>query len=292
VTEYPATTLALNKSKYYVLLTIPVDLRQHFNGRKQLKRSTGTIDLRDARRRQYSITTELYGQLDACKPDIRDIISDLLGWIGDADEVQRMEDEGHLEGTIMANLYAEETHDPERDKDESNINLVHEGGRRALEVYREWKAKTATPKATTSSSSGGTVLYSVAVHEYLETKPYGPVKTMRDAELSLSHFKDHVGDKPLQSITAVMIHGFAEKIGADASRETVSKKVGYVKRMMDYGVRKGWVQNNVFAGLVIDKNIGRSRLKWSGKTGQRAKMYPTRTTGYTNDQETQFFGQV
>ena len=32
------------------------------------------------------------------------------------------------------------------------------------------------------------------------------------------------------------------------------------------------------------------RLKWSGKTGQPAKMYPTRTTGYTNDEETQFFG--
>jgi hypothetical protein len=80
VTEYPATTLALNKSKYYVLLTIPVDLRQHFNGRKQLKRSTGTSELRDARRRQYALTTELYGQLDACKPDMRDMISDLLGW--------------------------------------------------------------------------------------------------------------------------------------------------------------------------------------------------------------------
>jgi hypothetical protein len=33
-------------------------------------------------------------------------------------------------------------------------------------------------------------------------------------------------------------------------------------------------------------------LKWSGKTGQRAKMYPTRTIGYRNDQETQFFRQV
>ena len=33
-------------------------------------------------------------------------------------------------------------------------------------------------------------------------------------------------------------------------------------------------------------------LKWSGKTGQAAKMYPTLTTGYTNDEETQFFGQV
>lgn len=33
-------------------------------------------------------------------------------------------------------------------------------------------------------------------------------------------------------------------------------------------------------------------LKWSGKTGQRAKMYPTLKTGYRNDEETQFFRQV
>ncbi len=61
MTDYPATTLALNKGKYkyYVLLTIPQELRGHFNGRKQLKKSTGTSDLRDARRRQHSLTTEL-----------------------------------------------------------------------------------------------------------------------------------------------------------------------------------------------------------------------------------------
>ncbi|SCZ64683.1 Phage integrase, N-terminal SAM-like domain [Epibacterium ulvae] len=34
------------------------------------------------------------------------------------------------------------------------------------------------------------------------------------------------------------------------------------------------------------------QLKWSGTFGQRAKMYPTLTTGHTNDEETQFFGQV
>ena len=37
---------------------------------------------------------------------------------------------------------------------------------------------------------------------------------------------------------------------------------------------------------------GLNTLKWSGKTGQRAKMYPSLKTGYTNDEETQFFRQV
>ncbi|KMW58439.1 Phage integrase [Candidatus Rhodobacter oscarellae] len=88
--DYPATTLAKNKDKYYVLLTIPAELRQHFNGRKQLKRSTGTSELADARRRQHNISSDLYAQLDACKPDLRDLISDHLGWIGDAAEIKRL----------------------------------------------------------------------------------------------------------------------------------------------------------------------------------------------------------
>ena len=60
---------------------------------------------------------------------------------------------------------------------------------------------------------------------------------------------------------------------------------------------------NSAASLLVDKS-GRivwyngtanrlfSLLKWSGKTGQRAKMYPTMKTGYGNDEETQFFRQV
>ena len=30
------------------------------------------------------------------------------------------------------------------------------------------------------------------------------------------------------------------------------------------------------------------KFKWSGKTGQHAKIYPTLKTGYTYDEETQF----
>ena len=33
-------------------------------------------------------------------------------------------------------------------------------------------------------------------------------------------------------------------------------------------------------------------LKWSGKFGQRAKVYPTRTNGYENNEETELFRQV
>jgi transposase len=32
-------------------------------------------------------------------------------------------------------------------------------------------------------------------------------------------------------------------------------------------------------------------MKWSGKLGQRAKMYPTRMNGYENDEATELFRQ-
>lgn len=254
MSEYPATSLALNKGKFYVLLTIPTELRQHFNGRKQLKRSTGTSDLRDAKRRQHGIATDLYGQLDACKPDIRDVISDLLGWIGDADEVQRMDDAGDLEGLIQHHKNLEEGEDPE---DDAAVDVVRENGLKALEVYHQWKAKDAQ-----STVASGAVNLAAAAEEYLASKPYGPVKTMRDCELSLSQFQEFAGDMALTDVTAVLIHQYAEHVGATKSRETVNKKIGYVKRMFDHGVRKGWVQSNVFAGLVLSRSIGRSRQSY------------------------------
>jgi hypothetical protein len=51
-----------------------------------------------------------------------------------------------------------------------------------------------------------------------------------------------------------------------------------------------WPANRAF---FLFSAMGRMvRLKWSGKFRQRAKMYPALTTGYRNDDKTQFFGQV
>lgn len=86
--------------------------------------------------------------------------------------------------------------------------MVSEQGAKALQLYREWKAKTVTP-----THSSDAVLFSVARREYLETAPYGPAKTMRDCELSLGQFQGRVGDKVLSEVTAVIIHGYAEHLG-------------------------------------------------------------------------------
>lgn len=250
--EYPASTLIKNKGKYYVQVTIPPGLRQHFGGkRKQLKKSTGTSDLADAKRRQHNIASELYAKLDACQPDLRDMISDLLGWIGDANEVQRLENDGDLEGIIMSHKYAEDTHDPAMSPDESDIDLVHEGGEKALQVYREWKAKESPTFAAT-----GAPILSVASKDYFAAPRYKNTKTTREAEHALEQFMAFAGDVPVTAITGLNVHEFAEFIAEGRSRKLVDKKIGYVRRMFDFAERKGWVPSNVFTGIKIDKTLG------------------------------------
>lgn len=266
VSEYPATSLALNKGKYYVLLTIPVDLREHFSGRKQLKRSTGTSDISIAKRKQHSISAQMYTELDNCKPDPRDVISDFLGWIGDADEVQRMEDNGDLEGLIQYHKNMEYGQDPNEDP---VIDAVNHGGAEALKVYREWKAAQ-----NQSAPHAGAVFYSIVSKEYLATEPYGPAKTMRDCDLSLSQFQDFAGDIALAEVTAVLVHQYADHLGTSMSHKTIVKKVGYVKRLFDYAVRKGWVQSNVFASVKLEKNVGRKRASYQPlASGELDKLF-------------------
>jgi hypothetical protein len=57
---YAATTLTIQKSNFYVVCTIPAELREHFGGRKQIKRSAGTADLATAKRLQHGISAEIY----------------------------------------------------------------------------------------------------------------------------------------------------------------------------------------------------------------------------------------
>jgi integrase len=66
----------------------------------------------------------------------------------------------------------------------------------------------------------------------------------------------------LTEVTALLIHEYAEHVGATKSRRTVNKKIGYVKRMFDHSVRKGWVSKNVFAGIVLDRKLGKPKQSY------------------------------
>lgn len=95
---------------------------------------------------------------------------------------------------------------------------------------------------------------------------------MRDCELSLSQFHAFAGDVVLTDLTPVLIHEYAEHVGQTKSRVTVSKKIGYVKRMFDHAVRKGWVQSNVFLSVKLDKKVGKTRISYKPFTQEELTL--------------------
>ena len=57
-------TLVQAKGKWYVCVTVPVELRQSFKGQKQIKRSTGTSDKKLAEKRLIHKSNEILKELE------------------------------------------------------------------------------------------------------------------------------------------------------------------------------------------------------------------------------------
>ncbi len=139
--------------------------------------------------------------------------------------------------------HLEYTEDPEED---GLIEFVNERGAKALEIYREWKAKKAKDSLASNSPN-----IAIASERYSATSPYPNAKTARECEHALEQFQGFVGNVPISSVDVINVHDFAEFVGTNRSRKLIDKKLSYVRKMFDYAVRKGWVGNNVFAGLKL-----------------------------------------
>ena len=64
ILDYHPSTLNRVKGKYYVYVTVPKSL-EHLFSQKQIRRSTGTSDLKLAKQAQHAITQDIYQKLEA-----------------------------------------------------------------------------------------------------------------------------------------------------------------------------------------------------------------------------------
>ena len=62
--QYPASSVKLIKGKWYVIVSIPAHMRQLFRNQRNLRLSTGTTDLRVAKRMQHDLAQRLYDKFD------------------------------------------------------------------------------------------------------------------------------------------------------------------------------------------------------------------------------------
>ena len=78
-------------------------------------------------------------------------------------------------------------------------------------------------------------------------------------------------------------------VGGKRGKKAPAVNAGQIRRQQRAVQR---ILNQVQDILSFDDLAGDQQLKWSGKFGQHAKMYPTLLNGYENDEATEFFRQV
>ena len=138
-----------------------------------------------------------------------------------------------------------------------------------------WDAGTAKMLKGLGAQSLAT---SSAAHAFTEGKTDGGTLT-RDA--ALAHAQDIIAatDLPVQGDFE---NGFGDDPDTCAETVRLAAEIGLA----------GICIEDIALPSSTPYDAKLSTVKWSGKTGQRAKMYPTRTNGYENDKTTELFRPV
>jgi hypothetical protein len=99
-----------------------------------------------------------------------------------------------------------------------------------------------------------------------------------------------IGRMPVDSIGQPEVLMCLSPIWTD-KHETAKRLSQRIKTVLDVAKSKGFRSGENPVIEIRDARV-LPQVKWSGKFGQRAKMYPTRTNGYENDKTTELFRPV
>ena len=262
--QFPATTLSFQKNKWYVVVTIPEELRDGFGGRKQLKLSTGTSDKRLAEQRKHEKSTELYQRLDEAgrtKNPVYIAMKNYIDAIGNVG-IMNLEDKDLTEPRVIEDVLfalhrsAQEAMYSGDDRAKQLAQLRIEPAYAEVERLRQAREReiaNATEKKFSEASA-----------EFLATNSWGREKTKTAAQRAWADFQDQVGDLALSKITKTTGYDYVEELEPKFANKTIRNRVGFVSQVLSYAERKGWLDQNPFAGL---------DLKGRGRKPQRYKSF-------------------
>lgn len=231
---YPATSLVKLKGKYYVNCTIPPELRCCFSNRKQSRLSTGTSDHKLAQIRQFELTRKLYAQFDEAQAELKR---------------QRL-------GQLEYLLGGEVPEDTTLDVLSQAVALMGQRASHDLEeaLAVEAEAKEAARAVEQLAKVDSKLTIEGLARVFLEAKPapYTQKKTAKEAETALDEYCAFIGPtKDVASLKQVDAYRYAEALAETKSQKTIAKKIGYVRKCLDWAVRRGYLDSNPFRDLSL-----------------------------------------
>jgi hypothetical protein len=255
--QYPATTLSFQKGKYYVVVTIPVELREHFNSRKQMKLSTGKPDRQLAQQMQHDKSVKLYSKLDQAIKTKSPIYIAMKSYI---DEIG-FNGEDYLEGKALSN--PDEIEDILFQFRDEMLRKMHGGDPNVkadaqamhiaqLEIEPVYdKISKLCDDRKVEIEQRFEKKFSDAADEYVANKKWGRDKTKLTAEKAISEFIEHMGDMPLSKITKKTGYDYAKILDKTLANKTIKNRIGFATQVLVYSEKEGWIDNNPLHGLSL-----------------------------------------
>jgi integrase len=244
--SYPAATLnyLASKKRWYVYVTIPPELRPAFNGDKQVRRSTGTADEREAKRRLHDMATGIYELFDRHKPipkldwakgvesNFRFIGGEGVNWQGLAANPPSID-----EVVAILKAHLEAIQSLPSDPQSAEVVDAH------LERLAALEAINPNPAS----------LFKSVADDFMKDEKFTRQQIKKAYQLALTEFSDFVADKPFAEIKPPTIYSYADYLAKDKgfSTTTISGRVAKLQSVFNYAVRKGYIDSNPAHGLRI-----------------------------------------
>ncbi len=250
--RYPAATLNVQKSKYYAVVTIPEPLRDHFNGRKQLKRSTGTSDKKLAEQILHEKASELHRLLDAAnrtKSPIYVAIKNYIDAIGTCD-ILNFDSKNLDDPNVIEDILFQLHRDAQIKMYSGCDDAMHQAQLRIEpaqhEVMRLNEARLAQIEQVTEKK------FSEVSEEYLTSKTWGREKTKVSAQKAWDEFIKNMGDLPVSGITKQVGYKYAKLLAHTLANKTIKNRIGFVSQVLSYTEKEGLIDVNPLKGLDLN----------------------------------------
>lgn len=247
---YPASSLSFQKNKYYVVCTIPKNLRPALGGRRQIKRSTGTSDEKIARGLQHNITAELYAEFSNAETALSPVHIALQAYLVAVGKTVA-EANAILEYSDLTSPHALEDLLYKMRKDHVNGPEFEQAKRVYLDV------KETAPEEEPSNF----IKFSELSERYIESKNWQRLRTRQACIMANKDFIKRFGDIRLDKVTKKLAYDFADQLGKEFANKTVRNRITYVAQAFHYAETQGLTEDHPFKNMKLS-GYGKESEPW------------------------------
>ena len=265
--DYAEATLVKAKGKWYVSVTVPINLRPYFNDRCQIKRSTGTTDRIAAGQKLHGLASAIYEEFNKVQPNPLRLALQRLS------ELHKPND---LLPKILPSVADNINYDAHLSSDESDWELAAfvDGHMDAIILHCQTLEHTAFGPVFDAAQA---VLGEIKKHrdgERPQTKKFMDVASayvgsaaMHGTRLSstrkaIGEFDRTFPEVTLNELTKVHFYEYATILAEDGmARNTIKGRIARLSSVFKSAEKKGLVDGNPTVGLDY-ADLGRDIEHW------------------------------